>query len=115
VEGATGLAQVESTYCLVRVEGAKLKSAIFPTSQTPVWNLHGVFFRYDVCKPIFVELWAKRLFRDKFLGCAVIAESADNAVRSISSPLVGRGRKQSERHPGELKCTAVTYDDLTVS
>lgn len=56
VEGATGLVVNENTYCLIKVEGQKLESDVVYNSQEPLWNLSGVFFRYDVCKPIFVEV-----------------------------------------------------------
>lgn len=56
VEGASGLVANENTYCLIKVEGKKLESDVVFNSQNPVWNLDGVFFRYDVCKPIFVEV-----------------------------------------------------------
>jgi len=81
VEGATGLAQrkwsykvviiiikvqsliylADNTYCIIRVEREKLKSAIVQNSQSPNWNVQGVFFRYDICKPIFVEVTMSRL------------------------------------------------------
>lgn len=54
----------------------------------------------------------RRLRRDIFLGCGIITESADNVKKSLTSPLVGRGRKKSERHPGELHVEIVTFDDL---
>jgi len=114
VNGASGLAAPDDTYCIIRVERQRLKSDII-SSQNPKWGLQGVFFRYDICKPVFVEVWARRFFRDHFLGCAVIGETQSNTTRSVQSPLVGRGRKQSERHPGELSITITTYDDLTAA
>lgn len=56
VEGATGLPANENTYCVIKVEGQKLTSDVVNNSQEPKWNLTGVFFRYDVCKPIFIEV-----------------------------------------------------------
>jgi hypothetical protein len=56
VEGATGLAECENTFCVIKSEGESLKSEIIHNSQKPQWGLQGVFFRKDVCKPIFVEV-----------------------------------------------------------
>ena len=46
------------------------------------------------------------------MGLAVVSGSADNQTLSIKSPLVGKGRKQSERRPGDLMLTITTYDDV---
>lgn len=129
----------DNLYCIAKVEGQKLRSSVIPQTQSPTWNMEGVFFRKDVCKPIFVEVtkpvslkqavsagfvniqfhqqvWQHRvLLRDTFLGTAVITESADGTKKSISCPLVGRGLKKAERHPGELNVEVVTYDDLLQS
>jgi len=46
------------------------------------------------------------------LGSAFITGSADNKPVSMRSPLVGRGHKEQERHPGELHLTVTTYDGV---
>lgn len=38
------------------MEGESLTSEVVYNSQEPEWNLSGVFFRYNVSKPIFVEV-----------------------------------------------------------
>lgn len=58
------------------------------------------------------QLWEKKVLKDVFLGCAVITGAADNEVLSSKLPLVGRGSKVTDRHPGEIKVTVATYDDL---
>ncbi|CAG7838641.1 unnamed protein product [Allacma fusca] len=112
VDGATGLSKLTNTYCIIKTEKESLKSQVIANTSDPTWNLSGVFFRYDICKPFTVEVWEDRIFRDKFLGCAVISGSADNQTLSIKSPLVGRGNNEQERHPGELRLTVTTYDDV---
>ncbi|ODN01183.1 Calpain-5 [Orchesella cincta] len=113
VEGASEL-KAENTYCIIKVEGEQLRSNTVEGSYSPTWNLKGIFFRTDICKPIVVELWENRtLQRDHFLGNAVLTGSADNQMTSVKAPLVGRGQKQSERHPGEMKVVFITYDDLS--
>jgi len=49
----------DNTYCIIRAEREKLRSAIVQNSQNPTWDLRGVFFRYDICKPIFIEVTAE--------------------------------------------------------
>ncbi|CAL8072205.1 unnamed protein product [Orchesella dallaii] len=112
VEGASEL-KADNTYCIIKVEREQLRSPTVEGSYSPTWNLKGIFFRTDICKPIVVELWENRMLqRDHFLGNAVLTGAADNQMTSVKAPLVGRGQKQSERHPGEMKITFITYDDL---
>ncbi len=56
VTKATQLVHSENTYCIIKVEGESLTSEVVYNSQEPEWNLSGVFFRYNVSKPIFVEV-----------------------------------------------------------
>ncbi|XP_037052376.1 calpain-5-like [Bradysia coprophila] len=112
VTKASQLAHSENTYCLIKVEGETLTSEVVYNSQEPEWNLSGVFFRYNVTKPIFVELWEKKVLRDTFLGCAVIASPADNDTIGMKCPLVGRGRNKNDKHPGLVHLQVATYDDL---
>jgi hypothetical protein len=131
----------ENTYCVIKVEGESLRSETVVGSASPTFHLEGVFFRYDVCKAIeiqvshcwwlsewylrfnwnnvlccFIQLWESRWLRDNFLGCAVVAAgSADNQTVSIKSPLVGRGLKREDRHPGEVTISLVTFDDLNAA
>ncbi len=60
----------------------------------------------------FYKVWEKKVFRDRFMGNVIVTGAADNEVVSTKLQLVGRGSKQSDRHPGELKITTATYDDL---
>lgn len=55
------------------------------------------------------------MLKDHFQGCAVITGAADNETLSMKCPLVGRGSKQAEKHPGELKIIIVTYNDLNAA
>jgi hypothetical protein len=127
----------ENTYCVIKVEGESLRSETVVGSASPTFHLEGVFFRYDVCKAIEIQvshcctalsgtlgstgvvalqLWESRWLRDNFLGCAVVAAgSADNQTVSIKSPLVGRGLKREDRHPGEVTLSLVTFDDLNAA
>lgn len=112
VEGANDL-KADNTYCIIKVEGQQLRSHTVEGSYNPEWNLRGIFFRTDVCKPITVELWENKMIqRDHFLGNAILTGAADNQLVSVKAPLVGRGNKHSEQHPGELRVKMVTYDDL---
>lgn len=56
VVGATGLAECENTFCIVKVEGESLQSEIVYNSREPQWGLQGIFYRKDVCKPVIVEV-----------------------------------------------------------
>lgn len=112
------------------MEGESLTSEVVYSSQEPEWNLSGIFFRYNVSKPIFVEvgmlkspfqthlrfeslqLWEKKILRDTFLGCAVIVSPADNDTIGMKCPLVGKGKHKSDKHPGLLHLQVATYDDL---
>ena len=58
-----------------------------------------------------LQIWERRLLRDKFLGCAYVSGSADNETSSIKSPLVGKGQKREEKQPGELRLAVTTYDE----
>ena len=49
------------------------------------------------------------------MGCAVITGAADNEAQSLKLPLVGRGSKAYDKHPGELRVTCATYDDLNAT
>lgn len=64
---------------------------------------------------ISLQLWEKKILRDKFLGCAVIASAADNDTISMKCPLVGKGRHKNDKHPGFLHLQVATYDDLNTS
>lgn len=44
------------TYCVVKTEREKLQSHVVSNSDDPMYNLHGLFFRYDICKPLVVEV-----------------------------------------------------------
>jgi calpain-5 len=111
VEGVHGLHKPTDTYCIVKAERESLQSSVVSNSSDPIYNLHGILFRYDITKPLIVEIWERRLLRDTFLGCAYVSGSADNETQTTKSPLVGKGQKMEEKHPGELRITVTTYDE----
>ncbi|OXA44544.1 Calpain-5 [Folsomia candida] len=113
VVGATGLAECENTFCIVKVEGESLQSEIVYNSREPQWGLQGIFYRKDVCKPVIVECWeSKPQHFDRFLGSAVLSGESDNEMISLKKSLVGKGDKRTELHPGEIEVLIATYDDL---
>jgi hypothetical protein len=46
----------ENTYCVIKVEGESLRSETVVGSASPTFHLEGVFFRYDVCKAIEIQV-----------------------------------------------------------
>lgn len=71
------------------------------------WN-----FKYTVT---LLQLWEKKILRDRFLGRAVIVSPADNDTIGMKCPLVGKGRRKNDKHPGLLHLQVATYDDLNSS
>ena len=62
--------------------------------------------------PFTFQIWDSNVFCDSFLGQAKMTVNVNNRTVVLSHQLMGRGRKESEKMPGDVTLEIACYEDL---
>ncbi|XP_023222794.1 calpain-5-like isoform X3 [Centruroides sculpturatus] len=117
IRKATGLEKRDlfascDPYCIIKCEGAKVRTHTCCKTLNPEWNFSAIFYRKKIQNPIIIEIWNHNILKDTFMGLAIVeAPVSSNDTISYSLSLYEQ-KNCVDTRPGKLEVTAITSDVL---